>query len=78
MSRRCLLAVLGLAVLSLCLGFVHAQNQPDIDFAKARQLRQKEAKGEKLAPEERTYLEKAKQAFQKKGKNAEPPKARPT
>jgi hypothetical protein len=37
-----------------------------VDFEKARQLRQRVLKGEKLGEEERAYLERAKAAFQKK------------
>ncbi|MFL5340169.1 MAG: hypothetical protein ACJ8F7_08450 [Gemmataceae bacterium] len=38
----------------------------DIDFNKARQLLQKEQKGEKLTPEEKAYLDKAKEALRKR------------
>jgi hypothetical protein len=41
------------------------QDQP-IDFDKARQLRQRMLKGERLSDEDRAYLERAKAAFQKK------------
>jgi hypothetical protein len=37
-----------------------------IDFEKARQLRQRVLKGERLSDDERAYLERAKAAFQKK------------
>jgi hypothetical protein len=41
------------------------QDEP-VDFEKARQLRQRILKGERLSEEERAYLERAKAAFQKK------------
>ena len=41
------------------------QDEP-IDFAKARQLRQRMLQGERLSEAERAYLERAKAAFQKK------------
>ena len=56
----CLVA-LGLVGWSVLAG----QDDP-IDFEKARQLRQRVLKGERLGEEERAYLERAKAAFQKK------------
>ena len=41
------------------------QDEP-IDFEKARQLRQRMLRGERLSEEERAFLERAKAAFQKK------------
>jgi hypothetical protein len=41
------------------------QDEP-VDFEKARQLRQRMLKGERLSEDERAYLERAKAAFQKK------------
>jgi hypothetical protein len=62
-----------LALLTACLvalgllGWSALARQDDpIDFEKARQLRQRLLKGERLGEEERAYLERAKAAFQKK------------
>lgn len=72
MLLRCF-GVIGACV--LLLGLVHAQALTEIDFKKANQLRQKVRSGQQLTADEQTYLDRAKQAFKKKGKNAEPAKA---
>ena len=62
------LTLMTTCVVTLCLLGWSArggQNEP-IDFEKARQLRQRWLKGERLSAEEQAYLERAKAAFQKK------------
>ena len=49
----------------LALSFAYAR-QDEIDFNRARQLRQRFLRGDQLSDEERAYLERAKAAFQKK------------
>src|SRR5438552_2496480 len=67
--------ILSLIVTPCLFAALHAQ-PPDadkIDFDRARQLMQKMRQGEKLTEEERTYLERAKQAFQKQGRKPDAP-----
>jgi hypothetical protein len=49
----------------LALSLAHAR-QDEIDFNRARQLRQRFLQGDRLTDQERAYLERAKAAFQKK------------
>src|SRR6516162_7144570 len=58
-----IMMVTGASVLALSLA--HAR-QDEIDFNRARQLRQRFLRGDQLSEEERAYLERAKTAFQKK------------
>jgi len=58
-----IMVVIGAFVLALSLA--HAR-QDEIDFNRARQLRQRSLRGDRLSDEEQAYLERAKAAFQKK------------
>jgi hypothetical protein len=49
-----------------------ARQDEGIDFEKARQLRQRVLRGERLSDEERAFLERAQAAFQKKQASARP------
>jgi hypothetical protein len=62
-----------LTVLTLCLaGVCVAQSSGDIDFNRARQLREKQRDGQKLTEEEQAYLDKAIEA-RRKAKAGESP-----
>jgi hypothetical protein len=60
----------GLMLLAAALAGITALAAPpddkEIDFNKARQLLMKEKNGERLSPEEKAYLDRAKEAFRKK------------
>jgi hypothetical protein len=73
MSHRLLrtVAFLSLGILGLTTVLTAAQ---EIDWNKAKQLRQRMLQGEKLSQEERTYLERARQALQA---GAKPPPFQP-
>lgn len=66
MKTRCLILLL----LSLFTGFVHAQEAGEaIDWNRAKQLYQREQRGEPLAPEDQAYLDKAKEIRRSGGAN---------
>ena len=65
-------------VLALCLASNTAWCQEtDIDFNKARELRQRIKQGEKLSKEEQDYLERAKREFRKRRNRPQAPAQRP-
>ncbi len=76
MRSRRWLPILSFAVGTLVFGLSHIHGQDDIDFNKARQIRQRILNGEAVTQDERAYFEKAKQARQgNKGKR--PPDNQP-
>lgn len=60
MSRKTILA--GWIALGTIVGFACAQNAPPIDMRRARELHQRDQRGESLTPDERNVLERARAA----------------
>ncbi len=80
MFLRIFQRLMALAACVLCLGLAQAQTSDQIDWNRAKQLRQKFLRGDKLTDEERAYHDRAAKALRAKSKqeNQSPPARPPT